>query len=940
MTREELERAIGRVVLDQGPNVIVVTDVSWIVRYVNRRFTALTGWTAEEAVGRKLEELEAGGGRGADLSGLWQRVGAGREWRGELLARKRSGETYWEFASVTPVHGTDGKTILFLKVSEDVTERKRAYEELARSEAELRAIFEGSGMGMAIVGKEGRILEANDALAKAGGRSPGSLTGLPFVLLFHPSERASLEELFRGLMDGRQEIFRAEKRLSENPGTSDGASAGAPANRWGNLTVSLARTLEGKPHFALAIVEDVTQRKNMEEELRSARDQAEKAVQARSDFLANMSHEIRTPIHAIIGNTELLLDTPLDEEQKDYTDTVRLSADVLLNLINDVLDVSKIESGRLELESINFDACSVMEEAVELVALQAHKKGLEMVAFFPDGLPHLVKGDPLRLRQVLVNLLNNAVKFTHGGEVEVSAELAAREADAEVFKFSVRDTGIGIPADKQENLFQAFTQLDSSTTRRYGGTGLGLALCRRFAELMGGSIGVESAVGKGSTFWFTTRFIRQETADQYAAVDKNFFEGLRLLIVDDNPSIRRALRWYLESWGCVVEEATDAREALALLRRKAETLEAPRIVLVDLHLPGIDGWQMASEVNADPSINATRLILLTPFGIGAGEAKMKLLKWFDAYLAKPVKKAALFETVFRVAGLEVELEAVEEAEESPAEPETDGTPEGRKANVLVAEDNEVNQQLFAAVLKKLGHTLQIASDGKQAVEKALAASFDIIFMDVHMPVMSGPEAAQRIRASGIKTPIIAVTASVGKEEKNRCLQCGMDGFLTKPFHTRELVEVLGKWLPPLGRGSMPPLGQLRMPDDRPSSMDGGIFDYPAAVSAFMGDKETVGKVLSGFIMSVESKLPLMRAALEKADLDSLGFEAHGIKGGALSLRARELGEAAAGLERSAKGKDGTASGERLRELDAAFKRFKGRVSEQGLFSESGAPSRV
>ncbi len=775
MTRDEMELAIGRVVLERGPNIVVVADASGKIRYVNGRFTEKTGWTEEEVAGRELGALSVG-----NLSEAWRLLRAGKEWRGELAARKRDGGAYWELAAIAPVKSPDGSTAIYLKVSSDITDAKRA-----------------------------------------------------------------------------------------------------------------------------------------EAELLGARDEAEKAVEARSQFLANMSHEIRTPIHAIIGNTELLQATPLNEEQKDYTQTVKLSADVLLTLINDILDISKIEAGKLELESIPFDVIDVMEEAVGLVALQAHRKGLEIVTYFPDLLPHLVIGDPLRLRQVLVNLLNNAVKFTEKGEVELSVEPAGEDWERACLRFLVRDTGIGIPRDKAAVLFEPFVQLDSSTTRKYGGSGLGLAICRTLAERMGGGIGVESREGEGSTFRFTAGFDKQEVASKFGAVAPDFFGGLRALIVDDNAASRGALARYLSSWGCAVSEAADGAGALALLREKAGTGEAFRAALVDLRLPGMDGWQVASEVNADPAINSVKLVLLTPFGLGEDEAKMKLLKWFDAYIAKPARKSQLFETMFRVSQLEDELEGADDAEETEPEEVQEISP----ARVLIAEDHETNRQLFAAVLSKLGHTFSMAVDGAQAVEMARTGSYDIVFMDVQMPVMNGLEAAREIRASGNGIPIIAVTANATKEEERRCRDSGMDGFLTKPFRMQDLADVMDQRL---GKRGMPEDAGAGNAEGKPAlraSTEPFVLDFPAAVTTFMGDRKKTVEVLTRFIADVRGKMPEMARALRREDLRRLGRDAHGVKGGSWTLCARELGDAAAALESAAVSSDAAAARIGFERFVQAFERL-------------------
>jgi two-component system sensor histidine kinase/response regulator len=630
-----------------------------------------------------------------------------------------------------------------------------------------------------------------------------------------------------------------------------------------------------------------------EAELRRARDQAQEAARVKAEFLASMSHEIRTPIHAIIGNTELLRDTRLDDEQREYAGTVQASAEALLGLVNDILDVSRIEAGRLELETIDFYLPAVVEGAAELNALEAHRKGLELATRFPARLPTLVRGDPVRLRQVMVNLINNAVKFTHGGEVEISVAVRREDESSALLEFAVRDTGIGIAAEKVSGLFRSFTQLDSSSTRKYGGSGLGLAISRRLVEMMGGQIGVESVEGKGSRFWFTLPLGKQPLSDQYTAVPADFFAGLRVLIVDDNDTVRGILAEYLGSWGCAVEGAASGPGALALLRGASSGPDPFRLALIDLRMPGMDGWQLASEINADKSINSTRLLLLSPLGMSANEAKMKLLRWFNGYIAKPVRKAPLLEMVFTVTSADLDLEpvAAEEAEQDPL-------PRG-SARVLVADDNEESRELFRAVLEKPGYAVETVEDGKLAVERAAAQAFDLIFLDVNMPVMGGPDAARGMRQAGVRTPIVAVTASIRAEEQQRCIASGMNAFLAKPFRRKELAEVLRAWLP--SSAQKPAEGPAAAPSARPAPPlppASDILDFPAAVAAFMGREETVRKLVAGFVRRVADKIPALRSAVEAGGGETLRFEAHAAKGGALNLRAGRLAEAALALERA------------------------------------------
>lgn len=763
MTSQDLKRAVGRVVLDRGPHAIAVMDPAGRVRYINSKFASISGWDENEVEGMPMERLLWSWG--AQLEEIWSQVETGREWRGELWGKTKSGVQYREHASITPVKGASGRTVLLLLVS-------------------------------------------------------------------------------------------------------------------------------------------------------TARDRAERETRSRFEYLTDMSHELRTPIHAIIGNTELLSETKLNEEQKEYADTVRLSADILLTLINDVLDFSKIESGRLELEKIPFDVYEVVEEAVGLVALQAHTKGLEIITRFACGLSHLVEGDPLRLRQVLVNLLNNAVKFTRAGEVEVSVSQEKLESRDVVIRFRVRDTGIGIPQDRQDSLFKAFSQIDTSTTRTFGGTGLGLAISRRLAELMGGAIGVVSAEGEGSTFWFTARLARQGSSDKYSAIAPDFFSGARVLIVDDNQTARSVLRDYLESWGCRVSETPEGRQAIAILKAAAESFDPFTIALIDLKLPGIDGWQLASEVTADPAINTAHLVLMTPFGHGAQEAKMKLLNWFDAYLTKPVRKIQLFETIFRFQSIGAGITQGGATQKEPA----GGSRAREGVRVLVAEDNEVNQHLFLMMLAKMGCTAELAVDGKQAVDKALCMPFDIIFLDVKMPVMDGLEAARALRKNSILAPIIAVTASVSRSSEAQCLEAGMDDFLAKPFRRADIETIFSRWLH-VGAGPGGGAG-------RPAFMESDhVFDYQSAMSAFMGDVETLMQVARAFVSKAWERLPQMESDILNEQWGSLGFNAHAVKGGALGIKAEELAALAARLERAAETRDRKEGDKAFMEYQAALARLEGRMQK-------------
>jgi two-component system, sensor histidine kinase and response regulator len=782
------ERNLLRTLIDNMPDPIYVKDSEGRFLVANPEVARVMGIRSpEELLGKTDFDFYP-----ADLAQRYLNDETAIMQSGQPLINREEpsptteGRERWMLTTKVPLRDRSGDVVGLVGMGHDITSRKEMEAALAQERNLLRTLIALIPDYIYIKDVQCRFIVANRALAQlVGAKTPEELLGKTDSDFF-PKELA--EDFFR---DEQAMMKSGEALLSQEEPSVD--AAGTP--KWTLTTKVPLRDTNGQVSGIVGIGRDITQRKREEGELLRAKEAAEVASRAKSEFLANMSHEIRTPLNGIVGMTDLALETELTPEQREYLDTVKLSADALLTVINDVLDFSKIEAGKIDLEVTDFDLRDTLEATLKTLAVRADEKGLELLCEIAPEVPEVVRGDFSRLRQIVVNLVGNAIKFTEVGEVALKVQVEAQDGADRLLHFAVSDTGIGIAADKQNLIFDPFAQADNSTTRKYGGTGLGLTISTRLVEMMGGKIWVESEPGKGATFHFTVRLgASDKPIEAGTMAPPELLRGVKVLVVDDNRTNRRILEGMLKRWEMKVTQVEGGAEALAQLSAAREAGEPYTLILTDMHMPKMDGFELVEQIRQRPELSAATIMMLTSAGHRGDAARCQELG-VAAYLLKPIRQSELREAIARVLGARehtgpiplITRYSLHDAREPTA-----------VLRVLLAEDNAVNQRLAVRMLEKRGHRVVVAGNGREVLEALEKGSFDLVLMDVQMPEMDGFEATTAIReqekSSGTHLPVIALTAHAMKGDRERCLAAGMDAYLSKPIRPQELDDILDGYL--------------------------------------------------------------------------------------------------------------------------------------------------
>ncbi|MEW5804971.1 MAG: response regulator [bacterium] len=830
-----------------------------------------------------------------------------------------------------------GRTLIYC-VYQDITAIKETERALRERQHQMKAILDNIPDIAWLKDEESRYINANESFSRMCGLKPVDLIGKTDFDVWP----GHLAEKYRA--DDKEVMKSGQRKLFEEVVEDKDANV-----YWIETIKTPIYNDQGEVIGTTGIGRDVTVRRCAEEALRQAKEAAEAATKAKSEFLANMSHEIRTPMNGIMGMIDLVMDTRLTIEQHEYLSMAKTSADSLMSLLNDILDFSKMEAGHLDLEEIDFELRTTLEAATEVLALRAHRKGIELACHIKPYVPGFLIGDPCRLRQVIVNLAGNAIKFTEKGEVVIDCDVESEDEDSVVLHFTVSDTGIGIPEDKLEVIFKSFRQVDGSTTREYGGSGLGLSISQQLTKMMGGKIWAESELGKGSSFHFTARFSLQPEQRCTTEVSKTVdLQGLPILIVDDNDTNRKILQEMVSSWGLVPAAVSDGKSALAELELAVMDQRSYALVLLDIQMPGIDGFEVTRRIKKNPATANTKIIVLTSLG-QRGDTNICKELGVSTYLLKPVKMSELITAINEVMvmrdeiqnrGIAEKAEDEEErarkrevrksrdlerkpsslAEESPVTGYVIREKEQkRKLEILLAEDDLINQKVAVGILRRKGYSVQVVETGQEALDFLAQHQPDLVLMDVQMPVLDGLEATRTIREKEKLTvqhiPIIAMTAHAMKGDRERCLDAGMDGYISKPVKMAELEQEMERILP----ASPPEDSQA----ESVFSMDmellsRKVFDVSSALANLDENRALLKEIIDLFLEKAPLQIQEMKDAISFGDIRLLERHAHTLKGGASNIGACQFADEAFRLELAARGGDMKRCSQLLERIERKF----------------------
>jgi two-component system sensor histidine kinase/response regulator len=883
-----------RLLLESAGEGIIGSNPDGRITFANPAACRMLGYSEGEFIGQDLHDLihhshEDGSPYPEKTCPMYESLALGTVSHvdNEVLWTK-DGASLPVFYSSNPIH-KDGEMVGVVITFRDITDRRQAEAALAESERRTRRILETTNEGFWLVDNDAVTVTANPALCR---------------ILDRPQEEIVGRRILDFVDEENRQVFMAElKKRAKGEAGSYEIDLQRPDGVNVPCLISATPLLDDEETKtgSFAIVSDITARKQAEEQVRRAKEIAEEATKAKSDFLANMSHEIRTPMNAVIGMAHLALQTELTPRQEDYVRKIQRSAHSLLGIINDILDFSKIEAGKMQMEAADFTLDEVLDSVSTVVAAKIHEKELEFLIDISPDVPLALMGDPLRLGQILINLCNNAVKFTEEGEIVISTEMADKDEESVTLRFCVRDTGVGLTEEQQGKLFHAFTQADASTTRKYGGTGLGLTISKRLVNMMGGEIWVESLPGKGSEFIFTAKFGLARTVSRRRLEPSLDLRGMRVLVVDDNASSREILQTLLESMSFEVTVAASAEEGIAELEKEAK-IRPYALVVMDWKMTGMDGIKASSIIKRHPRLpQKPKIIIATAYG--REEIMQKSEKaGVDGFLLKPVGQSLLFDSIMVAFGKDAPKgEAVDRLPTYNEE----GLQKIRGAKVLLVEDNEINQQVAQETLEQAGLVVSLANNGKEAVEMVRQGDFDVVLMDIQMPVMGGFDATQEIRKEpGFEElPIIAMTAHAMKGDKEKSLEAGMNDHVVKPIDPDELFSALVRWIKP-GDREMPADGceslieNVGSDDLLPSELPG--ISLESGLKRMGGNKQAYAKILCRFKETHENAVEKIKEALQSGDVDTAALLAHTVKGVSGNLGADSLYKAAADLEHAIK----------------------------------------